>query len=146
MGNYAGDGVLPQFVRFAAVGVAGFVVDVAVLYLALHSLDCGPYVGRAISYVAAASSTWYLNRRFTFLDRQSMAIGMEWLKYLLVNGCGGIVNYGTYVACLHFLGILGEAPFIGVALGSLAGLSLNFVLSRRLVFQRLRAVEAEVPR
>jgi putative flippase GtrA len=144
VGNSAGDRVLPQFVRFAAVGVAGFVVDVAVLYLALHYLDCGPYVGRAISYVAAASSTWFLNRRFTFLNRRSMAIGMEWLKYLLVNGCGGIINYATYVACLHFLGILGVAPFIGVAFGSLAGLSVNFALSRRLVFRKPHPLRSEV--
>ncbi|MGH8328291.1 MAG: GtrA family protein, partial [Steroidobacteraceae bacterium] len=69
--------VLSQFVRFGLVGVCGFVVDVTVLYLALALLGVGPYVGRGISYLAAASFTWYLNRRITFADRKSAAAGRE---------------------------------------------------------------------
>jgi putative flippase GtrA len=130
------DGVLRQFYRFGLVGIAGFLIDVAVLYIALTLLGSGPYIGRGVSYLAAASSTWYLNRRVTFAARRSEAIGREWLRFVLFNGAGGILNYSIYAVCLHYLGSAGLAPAIGVALGSLTGLCLNFALSRQLVFRK----------
>jgi len=130
------DGILRQFYRFGLVGIAGFVVDVAVLYAALTLLGSGPYIGRGMSYLAAASSTWYLNRRVTFADRRSAAIGGEWLRFVLFNAAGGILNYSTYAAYLHYMGSSGLAPATGVALGSLVGLCLNFGLSRQLVFRK----------
>jgi len=42
-------------------GVAGFVVDSSVLYLCLHGTGLGLYGGRLVSYLAAASTAWYLN-------------------------------------------------------------------------------------
>ena len=47
-----------QFARFAAVGVIGFVVDSAVLYLCLHVAGLGLYGGRVVSYLVAATTTW----------------------------------------------------------------------------------------
>ena len=133
------DTVLRQFIRFGLVGIAGFLVDVGVLYLVLALFDAGPYFSRVLSYLVAASSTWYLNRRLTFADRRSDVIGPEWLKFVLLNGFGGGLNYLTYAACLHYVGTSGLAPALGVALGSLAGLCLNFILSRQLVFRRPRS-------
>ncbi|MGH8260092.1 MAG: GtrA family protein, partial [Steroidobacteraceae bacterium] len=127
--------IASQFLRFAAVGIAGFVVDVSVLYLGL-ALGIGPYIGRAISYLAAASTTWYLNRRITFADRRSDVPGTEWVKFVLLNGVGGLINYATYVLFLQYAGPSGVAPAVGVALGSLAGLLANFALSRQIVFRK----------
>jgi putative flippase GtrA len=128
--------VLRQLLRFGMVGVAGFLIDVAVLYMALALLGTGPYTGRALSYLVAASSTWYLNRRVTFADSRSTAPGPEWLKFVFFNVGGGSLNYATYAAWLHYAGSSSLAPAWGVALGSLAGLCLNFTLSRQLVFRR----------
>jgi putative flippase GtrA len=124
-----------QFLRFGMVGVAGLVVDISVLYFALRVLHTGPYTGRAISYLAAATSTWYLNRRITFADRRSDAFAREWLKFVVFNGGGGVLNYLTYTATLHYVGSSGFGPAIGVAMGSLAGMFVNFALSRQLVFR-----------
>jgi putative flippase GtrA len=124
-----------QFLRFGLVGVAGFAVDVTVLYCALGLLHTGPYVGRVISYLTAASSTWFLNRHITFADRRSAAIGREWLSFVSLNIAGGGLNYATYTAYLHHFGSAGLTPAIGVGLGSLAGMLVNFTLSRKLVFR-----------
>src|SRR6185437_12886929 len=57
-----------QFLRFALAGVVGFVVDAAVLY-ALLALGLGYYLGRVFSFLAAAFTTWQINRRHTFAAR-----------------------------------------------------------------------------
>jgi putative flippase GtrA len=110
-----------------------FGVDCAVLYAAI-SLGSGPHVGRVFSYLSAASATWYLNRIITFGDRRSANWLQEWLRFLVWNAMGGGVNYLTYAAYLHFGYANAAAPFIGVALGSCAGLIVNFTLSRHMVF------------
>jgi putative flippase GtrA len=124
-----------QFLSFAVVGAIGFVVDLGVLYLVAPAL--GWYGGRVLSFLAAATVTWALNRRFTFAGRYSGAsIRREYLRYLLTMLGGALVNYGAYVLTLHWLG--GPlAPALGVALGSCAGLAVNFLTARFLVFKGL---------
>lgn len=124
-----------EFLSFAVVGTIGFVVDLGVLYVVAPAL--GWYGGRVLSFLAAASVTWALNRRFTFAGRHSGAsIGREYLRYLLTMLGGALVNYGAYVLTLHWLG--GPlAPALGVALGSCAGLAVNFLTARFLVFKGL---------
>lgn len=130
---------LRQFLRFGLVGCIGFVVNSAVLYAAIGFAGTGPYLGRVLSYLAAATTTWYLNRIITFVDSRSDNVRQEWLRFLLVNSLGGCVNYLTYAAYLRLTSSAGAGPLIGVALGSCAGLVVNFILSRRLVFSGNRA-------
>jgi putative flippase GtrA len=125
-----------EFVSFAIVGVIGLVVDLAVLYLLAPML--GWYGARVVSFLAAATTTWALNRRFTFSGRQSGAsIVREYAHYLLTMVAGAMVNYTVYVFTLHWLGGT-WAPAIGVALGSCAGLAVNFLSARHLVFKSRR--------
>jgi len=124
---------LPAFFRFAAVGVVGFAVDATILMLML-SLGTGFYSGRACSYVAAASCTWALNRSWTFRDTSSRR-ARQWAQFLAVNSIGGAVNYGVYALIVSQLGGASVAlPILAVAAGSICGLALNFLLSKRLVF------------
>jgi len=54
------------------VGVAGFVVDSSVLFCACTAPGSA-CTAALVSYLAAASATWYLNRRITFADRSPPA-------------------------------------------------------------------------
>jgi putative flippase GtrA len=125
---------LPRFFRFALVGCAGYGVDVAALYVAIYCLGAGPYWGRVFSYFCASSSTWYMNRLITFPDVRSNQFAAEWLKFVLLNGVGGIVNYLTYAIYMHSGPSSVATPAVAVALGSLSGLGVNYILSRKLVF------------
>jgi len=50
---------------------------------------------------------------------------------------GAAVNYSVYVLVLHsFAGVW--VPALGVALGSCAGLALNFLAARQLIFKSRR--------
>ncbi|WP_341887173.1 GtrA family protein [Variovorax sp. YR752] len=125
-----------EFLSFAVVGAAGFVVDVVVLYLLAPLL--GWYGARVLSFLAAATATWALNRRYTFSARRasngSGSVLREYLGYLVTMLGGAVVNYGAYVFVLHEMSGT-WAPALGVALGSCAGLVVNFLSARYLVFR-----------
>jgi putative flippase GtrA len=122
-----------QFLAFGVVGTVGFLVDAAVLLGALAA-GLGPYDGRAVSYVAAATTTWALNRAVTFRDSPPTAAGRQWALFLLVNLLGFACNYGTYAALIALVPMVAANPVLGVAAGALAGMVGNFILSRRYVF------------
>lgn len=127
-----------QLLRFAAVGCIGFAVDVAVLQLLLTG-GAGLLWGRAGSFLAAASTTWALNRRYTFNDRATTtgptATGRQWLRFLAANGMGGAINFGVYSALVLGTGLCREQPALAVAAGSLGGLAVNYSASRHWVFR-----------
>ena len=123
-----------QVLRFGAVGAAGFVVDAAVLLLALGA-GLGPYAARLPSYLAAATTTWALNRAWTFRGRDDgRPLPAQWARFLLVNLFGGALNYATYAVLVANLAPVATRPVLGVAAGALAGMAGNFLLSRRYVF------------
>jgi putative flippase GtrA len=132
--------VLLQFMRFGVVGGIGFVVDTAVLYAGL-ALGLGLYLGRAFSYVAAASTTWALNRAWTFRGQGRGSALQQWAVFLAVNLVGFACNYGTYAALVASVPTVAHHPVIGVAAGSLAGMFGNFLLSRRFVFGGARRAQ-----
>ena len=102
-----------QFLRFGIVGAVGFVVDAGLLHLLLI-WGLGPYSGRVVSFLAAATMTWILNRSFTFrrdspstadpapMHSAAMHPAGEWLAYLGVMVVGGMANYGTYAVAVAF--------------------------------------------
>lgn len=125
-----------QFLRFAAVGAAGFLVDAGALWLAMRA-GAGPLAGRALSYLAAATFTWALNRRVTFRDAGAEAGGAlaQWARFLAVNAVGGAVNYAVFAALVLAGGAFAAHPTLAVAAGSASGLVFNFAFSKRLVFR-----------
>jgi putative flippase GtrA len=134
--------VLAQsFSRFALIGVAGLAVDTTVLYLARWA-GAGLLSARLISYLCAATFTWYANRRFTFAMHLPPSV-QEWLRFIAANTAGGSVNYATYAALVWSLPVVAAHPFLGVAAGSASGLLLNFSLSRHVVFAQANIRETQ---
>jgi len=127
--------LLLQFLRFGVVGTLGFLVDYAVLSAAV-ALGSGPYAGRVLSYLVAASVVYALNRAWTFRDRgRGAAVGRQWGLYLALNLSGFAVNYGTYAAITAWTELGAQHLVLGVAAGSIAGMFVNFALNRQLVFR-----------
>ena len=126
--------LLLEFLRFGVVGTIGFVVDTAVLYAGI-ALGLGLYGGRAVSYLLAATTTWALNRLWTFRGRGNGPVHQQWALFLLVNLIGFAMNYGTYAALIAYVPMVAAHPVLGVAAGAIAGMFGNFLLSRQLVFR-----------
>ena len=95
----------------------------------------GPYVGRLVSYLIAATGTWSLNRRFTFPANGTDRWHHEWARYVTVNVVGAGVNYGAYAFCVWSSALVQQYLILGVVVGSAFGLAVNFTASRYLVFR-----------
>lgn len=127
--------LLRQFGAFGVVGVIGFVVDVGVVWLCLRLGGLDPYAARAVSFLVAATTTWALNRAFTFRGARPEAAHRQWAKFLAANAMGGVVNYGVYAALVGGVAFFAAVPEAAVAVGSLSGMGFNFTASRALVFR-----------
>lgn len=125
--------VLFQFMRFGLVGGLGFMVDTLVVYGLRSSL--GLYTVGLVSYVVAASVTWLLNRLWTFRSLSTGSVLRQWSLFMLANLSGFVLNRGTYAILITVSALAAEQPVIAIAAGAVAGMFVNFGMSRRLVFR-----------
>ncbi|MTV40120.1 GtrA family protein [Duganella radicis] len=121
---------------FALAGVGGLGVDTLVCYAGL-ALGLHFYLARLISFLCAVYFTWQVNRRWTFAaGTVPPASWGEWWRYLGAMLGGGAVNYLVSAVAVHLLPSWPLTPLLAVAAGSLAGMALNFISARLLVFKR----------
>ena len=125
--------LLIQFIRFGAVGLIGLVIDTAVVYGLRYSL--GLYGAGLVAYVAAASGNWVLNRVWTFRGQGTGPAHRQWAMFMLTNLAGFVLNRGTYVLLVTHVAAAADQPVIATSAGAVAGMFVNFILSRRLVFR-----------
>jgi putative flippase GtrA len=126
-----------ELIRFAIAGVVGFAVDAGILYLML-ALGAGYFVGRCVSFFAAVWITWRINRRFTFSPRPGQSQWQEWWQYLFAMLAGGAVNYAAYSIVILLLPKTALLPSYAVAVGSIAGMTVNFLSAKLWIFRKSR--------
>ena len=86
--------LIAKFVKFGIVGLSGMVVDFGVLYLMRDVVGLGDILSNTISFTAAATSNYFLNRIWTFRSHEKQ-VGKEYLKFLLVSVIGLGINNGV---------------------------------------------------
>jgi len=122
-----------QLLRFGAVGLAGLLVNGGLV--AALAGPAGPVRAQLAAFPAAASLTWWLNRRYTF-GASRRPWHQEWLRYLGANGLGWLANNGAYFWLVLAAPGGHRHPVLAVAAGSVAGMAFNFTGSKWLVFGR----------
>ena len=126
--------LLGQFTQFGVVGVVGFAVDTAVVY-AIRGW-AGLYVAGVLAYAVAVTTTWWLNRVWTFRGISNIgSMRQQWLKFVLANVPGLCLNLGTYFLLVALLSFCRAHPVVAIFAGALAGMFANFTLSRAVVFR-----------
>ena len=132
--------LVQQFARFGTVGVAGAVVDIATVYAAMATF--GLYLSGLLAYFAAVTTTWALNRAWTFAGRGSGGLLRQWLLFVAANGVGFVLNRGTFFVLVTLLPVCAQYPVLAILAGVGAGMFANFNLSRSVVFRQPLAAEA----
>ena len=133
-----------QFARFGTVGVAGAIVDVATVYAAKAAL--GLYFAGLLAYAAAVTTTWALNRAWTFAGRgRGGGLLRQWLLFVGANGVGFMLNRGTFFVLVTLLPFCARYPVFAILAGAGAGMFANFNLSRSVVFSEEASLRSRAP-
>lgn len=134
--------VLGQLIRFSMVGFLGLFADLGSLWFFINIIGLNAFLSRIFSFLFAATFTWICNRTFTFNSRGRGGLVRQWAKFLSVNALGGVANFIVYAIIIVQFGkalwlsdlARNLLPYIGVALGAVVGLVINFTASRKLIF------------
>lgn len=98
-----------RFAKFSAVGFIGAAVDFAVFNLFLNVVGLQPIVSQALSFLAAVTSNFILNRHWTFPDSRSKPLATQVGQYVLVNFVGLLIRTPLF----NGLGAIFERAFAG---------------------------------
>lgn len=92
-----------ELAKFGAVGAFNFVLDVTLFnVLRLTVLEGKPLTAKAISTAVAATSSYFMNRHWTWRDRARTGLAREYGLFILLSAIG----LGITEACLatsHYL-------------------------------------------
>jgi putative flippase GtrA len=128
-----------QFLKFGIVGGVGFVVDAGTLWLMTRFVGIDRWTAGVIStFVFGMTTTWLLNRSFTFRQHRSDNVGAEYLRFASANIAGNLVSVGAYSLLTAVVPLFARLPVLAKAAGVLVGMTINFTGSKYFVFRRSR--------
>jgi putative flippase GtrA len=121
---------------FAVGGILGLAVDAGIAQSLVGLAGWNVYTARVVSFLSAATVTWWWNRTHTFAHRDSgRGHRAEWLHWMGLMALGAVINNGLYVLAFKVFPALHAWPAVAVAMGSAAGAIANFLLARAVLFR-----------
>jgi putative flippase GtrA len=81
-----------QLARFTAVGVSGYVVNLATFALCVHALDLDFRIAAVIAFLVAVTNNFWWNRHWTFEAHEGHA-GHQAVRFLVVSAGAFAVNF-----------------------------------------------------
>ena len=124
-----------KFLKFGFVGVVVLGFDAVTFWLLLHVIPSS-IIARCPSVAASIFVSWMINRSFTFAYSRQKPTVQEFVKFGLSQLPGALVNALVSVLAFNFLPYIKSNPWISVALGSCAGMVLNFTIANVFVFKQ----------
>ena len=120
-------GRVEEFIKFAVVGGSGVFVNMGCFYVLTRFAQMDIKFASPIAIELSILSNFFLNNLWTFRKRNTrVPFLMRLLRYHLVTGLAGLVNYLTLLLLANVVGIPDLiANLIGILLGTLINFFLN---------------------
>jgi putative flippase GtrA len=113
-----------QLIRFASVGVSGYVVNLVVFALSLHVIGIDYKVAAVVAYVVSVANNFWWNRHWTFSHRREAHPVTQGVKFFAVS----LVTFGfSYVVLISLVDGAGLEKVIAQAISIAAATPLNFI-------------------
>jgi dolichol-phosphate mannosyltransferase len=120
-----------QFVRFAAVGASGYVVNLGVFVVAIHALSVHYRVAAVLGFLVAVTSNFLLNRHWTFAAHAGRR-SHQAARFLIVSVAAFLLGL---VLLSVLVGGFGLPSVLAQAISIVAATPLSFVANRRWTFR-----------
>ena len=118
-----------KFLKFAAVGFSGLLVDYTFTYIFKEWLKVQKYIANSIGFTIAASSNYVLNRIWTF-ESDNPEIAIEYSSFLIISLIGlGINNFVLWLILRNFKINFYIAKFFAIVVVTLWNFLANFFIT-----------------
>lgn len=126
---------LRQFVKFAIVGAGNTLVDWVIYFFLAHYVGLAKLVAKSGSFVVAAASSYFFNRRWTFKSQNSNVAG-EFARFLVVATTGLAWNTLIFwVISIHF----NLPDIVGLFVATALVTIWNFLVNKHWTFKKVVA-------
>ena len=118
---------LEEFLKFAMVGGSGVVVNMGCFFILTRYAGLKIEFASPIAIEISILSNFLLNNIWTFRKRNTkVGLASRILRYHLVTGLAGVVNYGILLLLAKVFGI---HDLISNLIGIIVGTFINFFLN-----------------
>lgn len=133
-----------RFVLFCVGGAIGLVIDAGLAQAGTRLAGLDPWSARALSFPPALAFTWWFNRTLTFrasggpdegATRERPSRWREAALYASTQVAGLTVNLAVYALLVGLSPFAARWPMAAVAMGAAAGLVVNFLGAKHVVFR-----------
>ena len=121
--------------KFAAVGMIGFLVDAALLRTGI-ALGLSAAAARAVSLFFAMQATFAINGVHVFRCLTRRLFVRQWAGYMAANGFGNFCNYLIFVSLVSLHQAVASNYYVALCASSLTAWAINYAGTRLLVFGR----------
>ncbi|MBT3240691.1 MAG: GtrA family protein [Chloroflexi bacterium] len=105
-----------RFLKFAVVGLIGFIVDFSTFNIARNYLHLSAVLSNIISFSVAVMSNFLFNRFWTYPDSRSKPITGQLLQFLIVNLFGLLIRTGVFALIVPRLILIFEKMNLEIVL------------------------------
>jgi len=127
--------LIHELAKFGIVGAFNFFLDIA-LFNALRSVDVGPLTSKTIAVTIAATSSYFMNRHWSFSHRARSGIRREYVLFIVLSAVGLAIALVCLTVSHYVLGFDSQLAdnVSGNGIGTLLGTLWRFWSFKRWVF------------
>ncbi|MGI8921796.1 MAG: GtrA family protein [Solirubrobacteraceae bacterium] len=112
-----------QLIRFALVGVSGYVVNLGVFAVAVHVLSIDYRIAAVLAFLVALANNFVWNRHWTF-DARAGRAHHQAARFFAISLAAFAFQFGVLQALVDGAGL---TSLLGQALSVAAAMPINFI-------------------
>lgn len=127
--------LIHELAKFGIVGAFNFLLDI-VLFNALRTAGVGPLTSKTIAVTIAATSSYFMNRHWSFAHRARSGIRREYVLFIVLSAVGLAIALVCLTISHYVLGFDSQLAdnISGNGIGTILGTMWRFWSFKRWVF------------
>lgn len=85
---------LLSLLKFGFTGMSGLVIDFSITWLLKDELHLNKFLANAAGFTMAVISNYFINRMWTFSERDRVKVSRQFASFLMVSLVGLVLNSG----------------------------------------------------
>jgi dolichol-phosphate mannosyltransferase len=132
------DTTIDQFIKFAITGGLGTITNLLIFFLCVDKMGFPPIPVSIFCFFLAGTQNYIINHKWSF--RQNIPTEPLSIKRWALFLSGALIGLAANISVMHLIVTNFVLPYktIAQACGILAGMFINFIISKMIVFRKRR--------